>query len=81
MRVMLRRFVSNNNTPMLTRSLHEAASSAWQHEAPLGALHPITLKSYYKVRRLARCRAVYLGRAAPNAADVTTCARTSTIIH
>jgi hypothetical protein len=41
--------VSNNNTPALTRSLHEAAATASSEQLPLGSLHPITLKSYYKV--------------------------------
>ncbi|WIA35534.1 hypothetical protein OEZ86_003960 [Tetradesmus obliquus] len=41
-------FVSNNNVPALTRSLHEAAASAGAEQLPLGSLHPITLKSYYK---------------------------------
>jgi hypothetical protein len=45
--------VSNNNTPALTRSLHEAAATASGTQLPLGSLHPITLKSYYKVSRAA----------------------------
>lgn len=41
-----RRFVSNNNSST-ARKQQETACSA---EPPLSALHPITLRSYYKVR-------------------------------
>lgn len=42
-----RRFVSNNNTPMLTRTFHEVSGlDSTTQNPPLETLHPLTLKSY-----------------------------------
>lgn len=61
------RFSSNNNTPMLTRTLHEAASmQATRQTNTLASLHPITLRSYYKVRRQKH-------------ADISACYQTSSL--
>lgn len=46
-------FASNDNEPALTRRMRQAATDAVQaaaSEQPLASLHPLTLRSFYKVR-------------------------------